>query len=185
MPNGRQRGVTVWLIGLSGAGKSTIARSLYTGLLARGLEVEVLDADILRKHLNRDLDFSKEGRNENVRRLGFVAELLTHHGVIAIVAAIFPTAQLAWKSGKESAAFSKYIWMPLERMRKERSYRTLLEGSQRRDSPVYGIDAPYEEPLSSNIRRETKKETVKESTSKVLMAVLSFIGGQTSPKSRE
>jgi adenylylsulfate kinase-like enzyme len=84
----RQRRVTLLLTGLRGAGKSTIAEPVCTELLARGMRAQVLDADPLRKHLNRDLGFSKEDREENVRRIGFVADLLTRQGVAVQVAAI-------------------------------------------------------------------------------------------------
>ncbi len=85
-----ERGVTIWLTGLSGAGKSTIARILEKELRDRGEKVEVLDGDIIRTNLSRGLGFSKEDRDENIRRIGFVAHLLTRNGVKVIVAAISP-----------------------------------------------------------------------------------------------
>src|SRR5262249_49493811 len=87
---GPHQGLTVWLTGLSGAGKTTIAQVVFTELMALGLSVELLDADEVRKQLNHDLGFSKDDRDENVRRIGFIADLLTRHGVIVLVAAIAP-----------------------------------------------------------------------------------------------
>src|SRR5579872_3876707 len=83
-------GFTVWFTGMSGAGKSTISHLLEQRLRAAGAKVEVLDGDIVRTHLSRGLGFSKEDRDENIRRIGFVCDLLSRHGVIAIVAAISP-----------------------------------------------------------------------------------------------
>src|SRR6185437_10553782 len=87
---GVHKGFTLWLTGMSGAGKSTISAILEERLRAAGAKVEVLDGDIVRTHLSKGLGFSKEDRDENVRRIGFVAELLSRNGVIVIVAAISP-----------------------------------------------------------------------------------------------
>src|SRR5271155_3242212 len=83
-------GMTVWFTGLSSAGKTTIANEVQRRLVSRQLRVEVLDGDILRQHLCSDLGFSKEHRDTNIRRIGFVAELLSRNGVIVLVAAISP-----------------------------------------------------------------------------------------------
>src|ERR1700683_909103 len=84
------QGFTLWFTGLSGAGKSTIAGLLERRLRAAGAKVEVLDGDVVRTHLSKGLGFGKEDRDENVRRIGFVCELLSRHGVIAMAAAISP-----------------------------------------------------------------------------------------------
>ena len=83
-------GVTVWLTGLSGAGKSTIAKRLRNTVESRGRLVEVLDGDIVRQNLSKGLGFSKEDRDTNIRRIAFVSQLLTRHGAFVIVAAISP-----------------------------------------------------------------------------------------------
>mgnify|MGYP000483434262 CR=1 FL=1 len=89
-----QRGVTVWFTGLSGAGKTTICDQVQTELRARGLKFEVLDGDIVRTNLTKGLGFSKEDRDENIRRIGFVSNLLTRNGVIVLVAAISPYREM-------------------------------------------------------------------------------------------
>src|SRR5436305_9036307 len=89
-----QQGVTIWLTGLSGAGKSTIARGLAAVLTERGRRVEILDGDEVRAHLSKGLGFSKEDRDTNIRRIGYVCSLLARNGVIAISAAISPYADV-------------------------------------------------------------------------------------------
>src|SRR6185503_15281530 len=85
-----QKGFTLWFTGLSGAGKTTLARLVETELVARGHKVEVLDGDVVRTNLSKGLGFSKEDRDTNIRRIGFVCNLLARNGVIAISAAISP-----------------------------------------------------------------------------------------------
>src|SRR5574341_2378642 len=84
------KGFTIWFTGLSGAGKSTLARLIEAALRERGMKVEVLDGDVVRTHLSQGLGFSKEDRDTNIRRIGFVCHLLSRNGVIAIAAAISP-----------------------------------------------------------------------------------------------
>src|SRR5580658_2379920 len=84
------KGCVLWFTGLSGAGKATVSRLVADRLIAAGAKVEVLDGDEVRRHLSKGLGFSKEDRDENIRRIGYVAELLSRHGVIVIVAAISP-----------------------------------------------------------------------------------------------
>ena len=84
------KGFTIWFTGLSGSGKSTIARIVYNKLKKEGYKVELLDGDVIRTNLSKGLGFSKEDRDENIKRVGFVCELLTRNGVIAIAACISP-----------------------------------------------------------------------------------------------
>src|SRR3954467_1886184 len=85
-----QKGFTVWFTGLSGAGKSTIAEMLYHELQTRGMKTEILDGDVVRQNLSQGLGFSREDRDTNIRRIGFVADLLSRNGIIVVVAAISP-----------------------------------------------------------------------------------------------
>ena len=105
------KGCTVWFTGLSGAGKSTVSTLLRERLCAAGAKVELLDGDIVRTHLSKGLGFSREDRDENIRRIGFVCELLSRNGVIAIVAAISPYREVrAERSRAESPTSSKCSW---------------------------------------------------------------------------
>src|SRR6185295_15313982 len=89
-----QKGFTLWFTGLSGAGKTTLARLVEDELIARGRSVEVLDGDIIRTNLSKGLGFSKEDRDTNIRRIGFVCHLLTRNDVVAIAAAISPYSEI-------------------------------------------------------------------------------------------
>jgi bifunctional enzyme CysN/CysC len=168
------RGITVWLTGLSGAGKSTVAEGVCTELLVRGMRAQVLDADLLRKGLNRDLGFSKEDRDENVRRIGFVADLLTRHGVIVLVAAISPYRTARDKVRQTIGDFIEvYVNAPLS-VCEERDPKGLYR--RVRSGEIYGftgIDDPYEEPLTPDIRLDTHKQPSKASVDVVLEAILS------------
>src|SRR6476619_822139 len=90
------KGFTIWFTGLSGAGKSTLSEAIEERLKARGRNVEILDGDLVRTHLSKGLGFSKEDRDENIRRIGFVCEMLTRNGVIAIAAAISPYREIRY-----------------------------------------------------------------------------------------
>jgi bifunctional enzyme CysN/CysC len=170
----QHRGVTVWLTGLSGAGKSTIAQGVYTELLVRGMRVQVLDADSVRQHLNRDLGFSKEDRDENVRRIGFVADLLTGHGVIVLVAAISPYRAARDQVRQTVESFIEvHVNAPLsvcEARDPKGLYRKVRSGAIHNFT---GIDDPYEEPLAPDVRLETHEQTSKASIDAVLEAILS------------
>jgi len=100
------KGCVIWFTGLSGAGKSTVSRLVAERLRAQGAKVELLDGDEVREHLSKGLGFSKEDRDENIRRIGFVCELLARNGVIAIAAAISPIARCA----RSCANGSPILW---------------------------------------------------------------------------
>jgi adenylyl-sulfate kinase len=169
----QHRGVTVWLTGLSGAGKSTIAEAVCTELLARGMRVQVLDADLLRKHLNHDLGFSKQDRDENVRRIGFIADLLTRQGVIVLVATISP-----YRAAREQVRHTilnfieVYVNAPLG-VCEDRDPKGLYKKARSGEIQGFtGIDDPYEQPLAPDICLNTHEQSLKTSIEVILEAVL-------------
>src|SRR3990167_1986106 len=108
-------GVTIWFTGLSGAGKSTIARILEKRLKAAGKKVEILDGDIVRTNLSKGLGFSKEDRDINIRRIGFVAHLLARNGVFVVTAAISPYRRVRDENRKLIGDFVEvFVKCPLE-----------------------------------------------------------------------
>src|SRR5512136_1259247 len=99
------KGFTLWFTGLSGSGKSTLARGVEQELRRRGMKVEILDGDVVRTNLSKGLGFSKEDRDTNIRRIGFVCKLLTRNGVVAIAAAISPYRNIRDFNRKEIGNF--------------------------------------------------------------------------------
>jgi adenylyl-sulfate kinase len=173
---GASQGLMVWITGLSGSGKTTICRALHTELLARGVRVEILDGDIVRKHLSRDLGFSKAERDENIRRIGFVAHLLTRNGVVALVSAISPYRSVREEIRADIGNFLEvFVNAPLEvceRRDPKGLYKKARAGEFR---GFTGVDDPYEPPLSPEVECRTDLESEKESVDKVLAAILKVI----------
>lgn len=168
------QGAIVLLTGLSGAGKSTIAQAVSAGLGARDLRVQVLDADEVRRGLNRDLGFSREDRNENLRRLGYVANLLAAHGVIVLVAAIAPyrEARELIRAAARRPFLEVFVSAPLD-VCEGRDPKGLYKKARRGELRGFtGIDDPYEEPLAPEVRCDTHIETPLESAAKVISALL-------------
>lgn len=167
-------GLTVWFTGLSSAGKSTISRAVCDALGRDGAPVELLDGDEIRRSLSKGLGFSKEDRDENIRRIGYVAELLTRHGVIVVVAAISPYRAVRNEVRSRIGRFVEvYVNAPLavvERRDVKGIYRKRRAGEIR---GVTGIDDPYEPPLSAEVECQTDVESVEECVAKVLAAVRS------------
>jgi bifunctional enzyme CysN/CysC len=165
-------GVTVWFTGLSSAGKSTLSRAVYERLWARGHRVESLDGDEVRQHLSRGLGFSKEDRNENIRRIGFVAEMLARHGVIALVSAISPYREGRDEVRARIANFLEiYVNAPLN-ICEERDVKGLYRKARSGEiSGFTGIDDPYEPPRSPEVECRTDRETIAESAQKIVDAV--------------
>jgi bifunctional enzyme CysN/CysC len=178
--NPRQEGLTVWFTGLSAAGKTTICKCVHAELTARGYRTEILDGDDLRKHLNRGLGFSKEDRDENVRRIGFIAELLTRNGIIALVAAISPYRAVRNEVRRRIGRFIEvYVDSPLA-VCEERDPKGLYKKARKGELPSFtGVDDPYEIPLEAEIRCETDRETLEACTKTVLTAVLYYIESNT------
>jgi len=177
----RQRGLTVWFTGLSGAGKTTICRSVATELLGHGLQVEVIDGDVIRNYLCKDLGFSKTDRDENIRRIAFVSQLLTRNGAIVLVSAISPYRAARDAARKSIGDFMEvYVNTPLsvcEVRDPKLLYRKARAG---KITGFTGIDDPYEPPMAPEIICNTDQESTRESSSKVVVAVLSYLAAEKS-----
>lgn len=170
-----RKGFTLWFTGLPCSGKSAIADRVAEILKERGLKVERLDGDIVRQSLTRDLGFSKEDRDENIRRVTFVAKLLTRNGVVVLTSFISPYREIRAYAREEIVNFIEvYVKCPLE-VCIERDvrgmYKKALKGEIREFT---GISDPYEEPLDPEILLETDKVTLEESTSKVIQGLNDF-----------
>lgn len=164
-----QRGVTVWFTGLSGSGKSTIAKALVEKLRAQEAKVEIMDGDIIRQNLTKGLGFSKEDRDENIRRIGFVSHLLTRNGVIVLVSAISPYRAVRDEVRERIGSFLEvYVNAPLE-VCEDRDVKGLYERARAGEIKGFtGIDDPYEEPLNPELECRTDKESLEESVEKVI-----------------
>ncbi|MBE9061624.1 adenylyl-sulfate kinase [cf. Phormidesmis sp. LEGE 11477] len=164
-----QKGVTVWFTGLSGAGKTTINDALKLKLEERGVKFEVLDGDIVRTNLTKGLTFSKEDRDTNVRRIGFVCDLLTRNGVIVLVAAISPYKAIREEVREKIGDFVEvYVSAPVE-VCEERDVKGLYAKARTGEIKQFtGISDPYEPPTNPEVNCETHKETLEESVNKVI-----------------
>ncbi|HEX4066903.1 MAG TPA: adenylyl-sulfate kinase [Acidobacteriaceae bacterium] len=165
-------GMTVWFTGLSSAGKSTLSRAVYDRLWERGYRVEHLDGDEVRRHLSRGLGFSREDRNENVRRIGFVAGMLARHGVIALVSAIAPYREGRDELRARIPGFVEvYVNAPLS-VCEERDVKGLYRQARRGEIAHFtGIDDPYEPPLSPEVECRTDLDSVDQCADKVVAAI--------------
>jgi adenylylsulfate kinase len=165
----KQRGVTIWLTGLSGAGKTTICRFLETELRSQGYKIEVLDGDVVRQNLSKGLTFSKEDRDENIRRIGFVAHLLTRNNVIVLVSVISPYRAIREEVKEQIGDFIEvYVNAPLE-VCEQRDVKGLYKKA--RDCEIKnftGIDDLYEIPLEPDVECKTNQESIAQSANKIL-----------------
>jgi adenylylsulfate kinase len=164
-----QRGVTLWFTGLSGAGKSTISEAVEAQLREQKYKLERLDGDIVRTNLTKGLGFSKEDRDENIRRIGFVSHLLTRNGVIVLVSAISPYRAIRDEVRARIGDFVEiYVNAPLA-VCEERDVKGLYRRARAGEIPNFtGIDDPYEAPASPEIECRTDLETLEESVQKVM-----------------
>ena len=164
-----QKGVTIWFTGMSGAGKTALAILLEKELRGRGLKVERLDGDIVRKSLTRDLGFTKEDRDKNIERVTFVAKLLTRNGVAVLCSFISPYRVVRAKVRAEVGNFVEvYCYAPLETL-VERDVKGLYKKAIAGEIENFtGISDPYEPPESPHVTIDSGIETVEESLSRIL-----------------
>jgi len=172
------QGLTVWFTGLSGAGKTTLSQALEKLLMARGYPIEPLDGDVVRQHLSKGLGYSKADRDENIRRIGFVAELLTRHGVVVLVSAISPYREIRDEVRRKIGAFLEvYVNAPLE-VCEQRDQKGLYQRARAGEIKGFtGVDDPYEPPLAPEVECRTDLETVEESVAKVWREVETKLAG--------
>jgi len=162
------RGFTLWFTGLSGSGKSTLADKLRDLLLERGMRVEVLDGDVVRQNLSKGLGFSKEDRDTNIRRIGFVCHLLTRNDVVAIAAAISPYKAIRDENRELIGRFVEvYCKCDLETLR-QRDPKGLYDKALRGEIANFtGVSDPYEPPADPAVVVDTASEDVDTSLDKI------------------
>ena len=165
----KRSGFVVWLTGLSGAGKTTIALALEAELLARGLPVERLDGDVVRESLTRDLGFSREDRDKNVERVGFVARLLARNGVGVVAAFISPYRDARDKLRAEINNFIEvYVEAPLETCIARDVKGLYAKALAGQVSHFTGVDDPYEAPENPALIIHTAQRSVAESVAQIV-----------------
>jgi adenylyl-sulfate kinase len=162
-------GFTLWLTGLSGAGKTTLADAMAPIIRERFGKVEVLDGDVVRTHLSKGLGFSKEDRDTNIRRIGFVANLLTRNGVPVIVAAISPYRDVRNEVREQIGRFVEvHVDCSLDELTR-RDVKGLYAKALRGEIAHFtGISDPYEAPLDPEVIVQSDLETVEEGVVKIL-----------------
>ena len=174
------KGFTLWFTGLSGSGKTTLARAVEEILLERGLNVEVLDGDVVRTNLSKGLGFSKEDRDINIKRIGFVCHLLSRNGVAAIASAISPYRDVRDYNREMIGRFVEvYVKCDLDVLKK-RDVKGLYAKAEAGEIKGFsGIDDPYEEPLNPEILVDSDKESIEESTQKIIrtLELMGYIPG--------
>jgi adenylylsulfate kinase len=164
-----ERGCVIWFTGLSGAGKTTIAEVLYRELLSRSEKVEMLDGDVVRENLSKGLGFSKEDRDLNIARIGFVAHLLARNGVKVICSAISPYRDTRDKVRELVGDFIEvYVSTPIEAC-EERDVKGLYERARQGLIKGFtGVDDPYEPPLNPELDIPTVEQTPEEAAKLIL-----------------
>jgi adenylyl-sulfate kinase len=164
-----KRGFTLWFTGLSGAGKSTLSRALSEVIRSRGRKVEILDGDEVRENLSKGLGFSREDRDTNIRRIGYVCHLLSRNGVVAISAAISPFREVRDENRRRIGNFIEvYAKCQLEVLIQrdvKGLYKKALAGEIK---DFTGVSHPYEEPLHPEVVVDTGRESVEESLNQII-----------------
>jgi adenylylsulfate kinase len=166
----KQKGFTLWFTGLSGSGKSTISERVALRLQRKGLRVEVLDGDIVRTNLSKGLGFSREDRDENIKRVGFVCHLLTRNDVIAIASVISPYRGAREHNRKLIKDFVEvYTRCPVE-VCAQRDVKGLYQKAAAGEIKGFtGVDDPYEPPNHPEVVCHTDTESVEESVERVFV----------------
>jgi adenylylsulfate kinase len=184
-------GFTLWFTGLSGAGKTTLAKRVQRILLARGLNVELLDGDVVRTNLSKGLGFSKEDRDTNIRRIGFVAGLLARNDTVCIAAAISPYKAVRDEVRALHAQFVEvYTYASLDEL-ESRDVKGLYKKARAGEIKGFtGVDDPYEAPEHAEISIDTERETVEESTDRIvryleLKGLIPAAPGEEMPEAEE
>jgi len=164
-----EQGFTLWFTGLSGAGKSTLANLAAAEIRERGHRVEILDGDEVRTHLSKGLGFSKEDRDTNIRRIGYVCRLLSRNGVVAISAAISPYREIRDEVRRaHDRFFEVYVRCALEELVR-RDVKGLYEKAIRGEIKNFtGVSDPYEEPLDPELVVESDRESPEESFARLI-----------------
>jgi adenylyl-sulfate kinase len=160
-------GFTLWFTGLSGAGKTTLSAAVAQAIRERGRGVEVLDGDVVRTNLSKGLGFSRKDRDTNIRRIGFVAKLLTRNDVAVIVAAISPYRAVRDEVRSEIGSFVEvFVRCPVEELIR-RDVKGLYERALKGEVAQF----PYEEPLNPEVTVDTDRESIAHSTAKIMDAL--------------
>jgi adenylyl-sulfate kinase len=168
-----EKGFTIWFTGLSGAGKSTLATILAQQLKDLDYRVELLDGDEVRQNLSSGLGFSKADRDANIRRIAYVAKLLSRNGVVPITAAISPYREIRDEARREIRNFVEvFVDCPVE-VCEERDVKGLYARARRGEIAQFtGVSDPYEPPLSPEVTVYTDRETPAESVGKILATLV-------------
>lgn len=165
-----QQGYTLWFTGLSGAGKTTISHIVAEELTSRGSKLEILDGDVVRENLSKGLGFSKEDRDTNIRRIAFVADLLSRNGVPVITAAISPYREI--RDEAREMMGDRFIEVYIEASVDacaERDVKGLYEKAFAGEIKEFtGVSDPYEEPLDPELTLKTEEEEPEESAAKLI-----------------
>jgi adenylylsulfate kinase len=164
-----EKGFVLWFTGLPSSGKSILARMAEERLLEMGLKVEVLDGDEVRKNLSKGLGFSKEDRDTNIRRVGYVCKLLSRNGIGAIACCISPYREIRNEVRKDVGNFVEvYVKCPIDVL-KERDVKGLYKKALKGEIKGFtGVDDPYEEPEKPEVIVETDKESPEQSCNKII-----------------
>ncbi|RDI94466.1 adenylyl-sulfate kinase [Meiothermus sp. QL-1] len=168
----RRNGLVVWFTGLSGAGKTTLAQALHKRLEAAGYPTELLDGDEVREHLSKGLGFSREDRDTNIRRIGYVANLLAKHGVVVLVSAISPyRATREEVLAQAPRKLEVFVDAPLEVVAR-RDVKGLYARALRGEIPQFtGVNDPYEPPLHPDLHLRTDQENLETCLKRLIRAL--------------